>query len=497
MPAKQLSLIFTPIILKNSDFKETTFLWDQMVITNWIKYFPVLFSEIPYSNTFPILQFPETWHQPHNNPNSHFTIRMLMKPLSFTKVWSSRPEPSNKDSSSSSSSNDNTSSNPNSSSNPLDKEKHHNFKDITIWKMNPQEDYVALGCIVTSYHEGNSLPFNELDVFRTIHKSFLYQVVNSEKEVLWRNKTTALLTKISLPGSKESNSGPITLWRHHKKQKPLKKAGLFRAITSFTINAPTTNTNTEFWKLNKSRFTILGRKYPKKRQSKIVLPEIVSFRESRKDLDGNSSNDRVVVIKEGLKWITDEECKYCMACATEFTMRRRRHHCRKCGRVLCGDCCEKKVRVRIEEENETAKAKEGSEGKEAGEDKRELVCWDCLKGLGWKEDGNPRESRKLEKLKSFTEGLGIRKKTGVVRVDASAMGGTNQDGVKKVTSPTPQGILASSSGSNTSSNNSTPNTSPAPSPTNTNERRPTRKRGNTIATGSRPPPLERSNTSLI
>lgn len=38
------------------------------------------------------------------------------------------------------------------------------------------------------------------------------------------------------------------------------------------------------------------------------------------------------------RWIPDEEAPRCMACATQFTAFRRRHHCRNCGGVFCGVC---------------------------------------------------------------------------------------------------------------------------------------------------------------
>jgi len=42
-------------------------------------------------------------------------------------------------------------------------------------------------------------------------------------------------------------------------------------------------------------------------------------------------------------WIPDNETSKCMHCKTvEFTMFNRRHHCRKCGIVVCSDCSSKR-----------------------------------------------------------------------------------------------------------------------------------------------------------
>ena len=40
-------------------------------------------------------------------------------------------------------------------------------------------------------------------------------------------------------------------------------------------------------------------------------------------------------------WIPDHESAVCMRCQSAFGWRRRRHHCRLCGRVVCADCSQK------------------------------------------------------------------------------------------------------------------------------------------------------------
>lgn len=42
------------------------------------------------------------------------------------------------------------------------------------------------------------------------------------------------------------------------------------------------------------------------------------------------------------EWIKDEEVNECMVCATvRFGLINRRHHCRRCGRVVCSSCSQK------------------------------------------------------------------------------------------------------------------------------------------------------------
>ncbi|XP_055928469.1 zinc finger FYVE domain-containing protein 9-like isoform X1 [Argiope bruennichi] len=42
-------------------------------------------------------------------------------------------------------------------------------------------------------------------------------------------------------------------------------------------------------------------------------------------------------------WIPDAEAMNCMHCGMKFTVIKRRHHCRGCGKVLCSRCCNQKA----------------------------------------------------------------------------------------------------------------------------------------------------------
>jgi len=44
-------------------------------------------------------------------------------------------------------------------------------------------------------------------------------------------------------------------------------------------------------------------------------------------------------------WIPDDHARYCMICKKEFTVIKRRHHCRRCGMIVCGDCSKNKAIV--------------------------------------------------------------------------------------------------------------------------------------------------------
>ncbi|KAJ7990757.1 hypothetical protein DPEC_G00290220 [Dallia pectoralis] len=37
-------------------------------------------------------------------------------------------------------------------------------------------------------------------------------------------------------------------------------------------------------------------------------------------------------------WVPDEDCSFCIACKAPFTVIRRKHHCRSCGKIFCSRC---------------------------------------------------------------------------------------------------------------------------------------------------------------
>ena len=49
----------------------------------------------------------------------------------------------------------------------------------------------------------------------------------------------------------------------------------------------------------------------------------------------------------GHTWMQDEEAKECTLCSAAFTMLKRRHHCRSCGKVVCGECSGSRVMLNV------------------------------------------------------------------------------------------------------------------------------------------------------
>ncbi|KAK3862329.1 hypothetical protein Pcinc_031798 [Petrolisthes cinctipes] len=58
---------------------------------------------------------------------------------------------------------------------------------------------------------------------------------------------------------------------------------------------------------------------------------------------GSTGRVRSRVVQEPPAWVPDQQAPRCMACGAAFTMVRRRHHCRNCGKVFCSHCSQHAV----------------------------------------------------------------------------------------------------------------------------------------------------------
>lgn len=48
--------------------------------------------------------------------------------------------------------------------------------------------------------------------------------------------------------------------------------------------------------------------------------------------------DSPILSKRDVRWVCDQLRPHCTVCSKEFSFVRRRHHCRECGEVVCGEC---------------------------------------------------------------------------------------------------------------------------------------------------------------
>lgn len=59
-------------------------------------------------------------------------------------------------------------------------------------------------------------------------------------------------------------------------------------------------------------------------------------------IDVNEAERSPFVIEEPV-WLEDAQHPNCMKCNRKFDFTHRRHHCRRCGKIFCGNCCSHKV----------------------------------------------------------------------------------------------------------------------------------------------------------
>ncbi|KAG5334563.1 ZFYV9 protein, partial [Acromyrmex heyeri] len=108
----------------------------------------------------------------------------------------------------------------------------------------------------------------------------------------------------------------------------------------------------EFWPPN--RFKSLGLLHMEHKSSS-TAPEVPEHSEiDVVDEDRGASSDvsdnslvecNTVLGKQPPFWIPDSDAPSCMLCDVKFTVLKRRHHCRACGKVLCNKCCNMKYRL--------------------------------------------------------------------------------------------------------------------------------------------------------
>ncbi|KAF2076329.1 hypothetical protein CYY_002385 [Polysphondylium violaceum] len=94
---------------------------------------------------------------------------------------------------------------------------------------------------------------------------------------------------------------------------------------------------------NKKSFVVFADTAELKMKWMLTLMETIeTLREKRKTIKGDVIN-RI----EAPIWVPDETALNCTQCNEGFTLLNRRHHCRKCGALVCGKCSEKKFKLPV------------------------------------------------------------------------------------------------------------------------------------------------------
>eukprot|EP01090_Pellita_catalonica_P015405 TRINITY_DN4177_c0_g1_i1.p1 TRINITY_DN4177_c0_g1~~TRINITY_DN4177_c0_g1_i1.p1 ORF type:complete len:1133 (+),score=222.54 TRINITY_DN4177_c0_g1_i1:341-3400(+) len=127
---------------------------------------------------------------------------------------------------------------------------------------------------------------------------------------------------------------------------------------------------------NDKSFTVFARTYAEKLS---WIADINAQLERLRKASKGEDNDGAAPV-----WVPDKDTSKCQMCNTTFNMIKRRHHCRNCGKVVCGACSSKKRRV--------AKLKE----------KEKRVCNFCYDWLGIQEvEKETEEKNKQVDITSF------------------------------------------------------------------------------------------------
>ncbi|XP_036062692.1 zinc finger FYVE domain-containing protein 16 isoform X2 [Onychomys torridus] len=69
------------------------------------------------------------------------------------------------------------------------------------------------------------------------------------------------------------------------------------------------------------------------------------FVTAKESLPENICKEGLVLGQKQPTWVPDSEAPNCMNCQVKFTFTKRRHHCRACGKVFCGVCCNRKCKL--------------------------------------------------------------------------------------------------------------------------------------------------------
>lgn len=77
---------------------------------------------------------------------------------------------------------------------------------------------------------------------------------------------------------------------------------------------------------------------------KAISEQIEAKRKNQSTLrvNGDPSNTFLAPV-----WLPDGDVSNCMICDSEFTLMKRRHHCRYCGKIFCGSCCPKRFAITL------------------------------------------------------------------------------------------------------------------------------------------------------
>eukprot|EP00494_Astrolonche_serrata_P025135 UN25396 len=80
--------------------------------------------------------------------------------------------------------------------------------------------------------------------------------------------------------------------------------------------------------------------------------ELSQYQPYFEEVSGEKTDiQKQLVTKGSEKWQPDDVSEMCMLCNIKFTQTTRRHHCRKCGKLVCNQCSRRKLRFSMGNNN--------------------------------------------------------------------------------------------------------------------------------------------------
>ncbi|MBN3271539.1 ZFYV9 protein, partial [Polyodon spathula] len=83
--------------------------------------------------------------------------------------------------------------------------------------------------------------------------------------------------------------------------------------------------------------------------AQLIVNQAVDSTEESVSLDDRLMREESSLGLKQPAWVPDSKALKCMNCQLKFTFTKRRHHCRACGKVFCGGCCNRKCKLKYME----------------------------------------------------------------------------------------------------------------------------------------------------
>lgn len=176
-------------------------------------------------------------------------------------------------------------------------------------------------------------------------KALEFQVVQTE-----RSQTRELCSSIMQSLTQTPSSSPTSSTTMGSRTAPFQESGRFTPVTSTPVKERA-GREVVIGSLDRKVQTMSRRKIStdsavlereKKSQHQSTPPRTVSTARKISQVTAGHGGQQVFTLPnippKMADWMPDQQVSTCVICSDKFSMFNRRHHCRRCGRVVCGTC---------------------------------------------------------------------------------------------------------------------------------------------------------------